>query len=153
MTVRVDKLTVAEWQAFARLRLRALSDAFGLDDPLYRREAQFTAGQWRRRIAEHAQFVVYVHNHPVGLIAGHRENADTVYLYSLWLAPEARGRNLSHALVDAALTWAREQQVRAVTLRVAVDNDVARGLYETFGFTRVGAADGDGEVAMRLRVG
>lgn len=154
MSARVARLTESDWQAFAGVRLRALTDSLGADDPQYRQEASFTAAQWRRRLRDHAQFAALIGNRPVGLIGAQQENAETVYLYSLWLDPSARGHGLARPLVAAALDWARDRRARTVNLRVAADNAVARGVYESLGFT-VLIAETTGpknEVAMTLSV-
>ncbi|MBS1693330.1 MAG: GNAT family N-acetyltransferase [Actinobacteria bacterium] len=130
----MDRLAESDWRLFAVVRLRALCDALGVDDPQYRQEASFTAAQWRRRLREHAQFVAIVDERPVGLIGAQQESTQRVYLYSLWLDPAARGLGLARALVGAALAWARTRQAHTVTLRVATDNAVARGVYEGMGF-------------------
>ncbi|KUI00627.1 GNAT family N-acetyltransferase [Mycobacterium sp. IS-3022] len=135
MTVCVARLDESHWRVFAGMRLRALADALGEDDPSYRDEAAFTAAQWRRRLRDHAQFAAVVGDRPVGLIAAQRENPETVYLYSLWLDPAARGRGLARRLVATAVDWARASQVHTVKLRVATDNAAARGVYESLGFT------------------
>lgn len=122
---------------FAVLRLRALAEALGVDDRQYRQESAFTAGQWRRRLRDHAQFAAMIGHRPVGLIAAQRENAGSVYLYSLWLDPAARGHGLARPLVAAALEWARRQRARTVWLRVADGNAAARAIYEGFGFSDV----------------
>lgn len=154
MSAHVARLTESDWQAFARVRLQALTDSLGADDPQYRHEASFTAAQWRRRLRDHAQFAALIGNRPVGLIGAQPENAHTVYLYSLWLDPAARGHGLARPLVAAAVDWARDRRARTVTLRVAAGNTVARGVYESLGFTALstdtlGAPD---EVAMSLSV-
>jgi RimJ/RimL family protein N-acetyltransferase len=152
---RIARLTESDWELFANVRLRAISDSLGADDAQYRHEAGFTAGQWRRRLRDHAQFVALVGERPVGLIAAQQENTDSVYLYSLWLDPAARGHGLARPLVAAALDWARRQGVHRVTLRVAADNAVARSVYDSFGFTiTVGAVAGarESEVAMWLSI-
>jgi ribosomal protein S18 acetylase RimI-like enzyme len=154
VTARVARLTESDWQLFAGVRLRALTDSLGANDPQYQQESAFTAAQWRRRLRDHAQFAALIGNRPVGLIAAQRENAETVYLYSLWLDPAARGHGLARSLVATAVDWARNCRARTVTLRVALDNAVARGVYESLGFT-VGApetASSRGEVAMSLRL-
>ena len=89
------------------MRLRALTDSLGADDPQYQREVAFTAAQWRRRLRDHAQFAALLDDRPVGLIGAQQENAETVYLYSLWLDPAARGHGLARSLVAAAVDWAR----------------------------------------------
>jgi ribosomal protein S18 acetylase RimI-like enzyme len=155
VTARVARLTEADWRVFAGVRLRALTDSLGERDPQYQQEAAFTAAQWRRRLRDHAQFAALTGNRPVGLIGAQLENAETVYLYSLWLDPAARGHGLARSLVAAAVDWARDRRARTVTLRVAADNAVARGVYESLGFTLT-AAEARGprsEVAMSLSVG
>jgi RimJ/RimL family protein N-acetyltransferase len=154
VTARVARLTESDWRVFAGVRLRALTDTLGEKDPQYQQEAAFTAAQWRRRLRDHAQFAVLIGDRPVGLIGAQLENADTAYLYSLWLDPTARGKGLARPLVAAAVDWARERRARTVTLRVAADNAVARGVYASLGFT-VASADTRGprdEVAMSLSV-
>jgi len=155
VTGRVARLTESDWQMFAGVRLRALTDSLGENDPQYQHESTFTAAQWRRRLRDHAQFAALIGNRPVGLIGAQLENAETVYLYSLWLDPTARGHGLARPLVAAAVDFARDRRARTVTLRVAADNAVARGVYESLGFT-VTSAETRGprdEVAMSLSVG
>lgn len=155
VTGRVARLTESDWQVFAGVRLRALTDSLGENDPQYQHESTFTAAQWRRRLRDHAQFAAMIDNRPVGLIGAQLENAETVYLYSLWLDPTARGHGLARPLVAAAVDFARDRRARTVTLRVAADNTVARGVYESLGFT-VTSAEIRGpknEVAMSLSVG
>jgi RimJ/RimL family protein N-acetyltransferase len=150
---RVARLTEADWQVFAVIRLQALTDSLGPTDPQYRREASFTAAQWRRRLREHVAFTVLVDERPMGLISAQHQSVDSVYLYSLWLAPEARGLGLAGDLLDAAVQWARSKHVHTVTLRVAPDNDVARGIYEKAGFRVAAATVGPRrELAMSLTV-
>jgi RimJ/RimL family protein N-acetyltransferase len=151
---RVARLTESDWQLFSVVRLRALTDSLGADDPQCRQEASFTAAQWRRRLRDHAQFAALIDDRPVGLISAQQENAETVYLYSLWLDPDARGHGLARPLVAAALDWARRQRARRVTLRVAEDNAVARSVYESLGFSVATAEKRGtpGELVMSLSV-
>lgn len=151
---RIRRLTESDWRLFAVLRLRALAEALGVDDRQYRQESAFTAGQWRRRLRDHAQFAAIIGQRPVGLIAAQRETAGSVYLYSLWLDPAARGHGLARPLVATALDWARRQRARTVWLRVADGNAVARAIYEGFGFSECDPPTGgkDYETAMALTV-
>jgi hypothetical protein len=55
-TARVARLTESDWRMFAGVRLRALTDSLGENDPQYKQEAGFSAAQWRRRLRDHAQF-------------------------------------------------------------------------------------------------
>ncbi|MGA5467130.1 GNAT family N-acetyltransferase [Mycobacterium sp. NPDC050041] len=153
-TARVARLAESDWRTFAVIRLRALTDSLGSDDPQFVNESAFTAAQWRRRLRDHAQFAAFVDDRPVGLIGAQKESVDTVYLYSLWLDPEARGHGLARPLVEAAVDWASRQGARTVTLRVAADNSVARSVYESVGFTvkSVTAEKSRPEFAMALSV-
>ena len=68
--------------------------------------------------------------------------------------PSLRGQGMGQKLVAAAVDWARDRHASIVTLRVAVDNTVARSVYESLGFTPV---PGEGvnardEVPMSLSV-
>ena len=155
MTGEVIRFTESDWRVFAAIRLRALIDALGERDPQYQKESAFTAAQWRRRIRNHAQFATLVDGRPVGLIAAQQENLDSVYLYSLWLDPDVRGKGLARPLVAAAVKWARDQQVQTITLRVVADNLAARAVYESLGFAFVATAETaepQDEVAMTLSV-
>lgn len=154
MSTRVARLTESDWRVFAQMRLRALTESLGENHPSYRQEAAFTAAQWRGRLREHAQFAAIVADRPVGLLAAQQQNTETVYLYSLWLHPSARGGGLARRLVAAGLDWARARGVRIVRLRVAADNAAARGVYESLGF-RVAPHEtsaGQSELAMTLSV-
>lgn len=151
-TARITRLTESDWEQFAHLRLRALADAFGTSDEQYLAESRMTPAHWRQRLREHVQFVVFVTDRPVGLIAAHLEDPGAVYLYSLWLDRRVRGRGLGRQLVGAALDWARRVGARVVTLRMARDNTVARAVYQSFGFTEVAGVD-PAEVVMVLRIG
>lgn len=148
----VTRLAESDWRVFAVLRLRALTDTVGTGDLQYREETAFTASQWRRRLRAHAQFAALVDDHPVGLIGAQRATAESVYLYSLWLEPDARGRGLGRALVAAAVDWARSEKARVVTLRVDATNSAARGVYERLGFDVVGPAASATELTMSLSV-
>jgi RimJ/RimL family protein N-acetyltransferase len=154
VTARITRLAESDWREFAVIRLRALVDSLGEGDPQYRKEVTFTAAQWRRRLRDHAQFAALAGDRVVGLIAAQRQNPESVYLYSLWLDPAARGRGLARSLVAAAVDWARDQRVRTITLRVASGNVAARAVYESLGFAATGAqtADAQAEVAMSLSV-
>lgn len=148
---RIARLTETDWQAFAGVRLRALTDSLGAEDPQYRHEATFTAAQWRRRLRAHAQFAAVVDNRPVGLIGAQRQSAESVYLYSLWLDPSARGHGLGRTLVTEAVDWARSQRAQRVTLKVHAGNAAARAVYEGLGF-RATAPETAGEITMTLSV-
>ena len=153
LAARVSRLTESDWEQFAELRLRALTDTFGIADPQYRTEARFTPADWRRRVRDHAQFAAFVSGRPVGLVAAYQQSAETAYIYSLWVDPQARGEGLARRLVTAVLDWARRQGVRTATLRMEPGNSAARTVYEGLGFTEIPSGDTTREVGMTLTIG
>ncbi|GHJ38116.1 GNAT family N-acetyltransferase [Streptomyces sp. TS71-3] len=61
-------------------------------------------------------------------------NAHVRQIRGLTVSPDARGRGVGRALVDAAVEEARRQGARRITLRVLGHNAPARALYESAGF-------------------
>lgn len=75
-------------------------------------------------------------------------------LYSLAVAPEARGRGVGSLLLDAALRATAERDATALTLEVRADNAAALALYERQGFTMTGRSPeyySDGAAALHFR--
>jgi len=64
--------------------------------------------------------------------------ADEGEIANLAVAPEARGKGIGAALLDAALTHAERMHVSAVYLEVRDSNQTARRLYASRGFAEVG---------------
>ncbi len=67
-----------------------------------------------------------------------RRNSLVARLYSLVIAPEARGLGLGRALLAAAQRRAKTRQCRSMRLEVRIDNPAAIALYETAGYKRIG---------------
>ena len=59
-------------------------------------------------------------------------------LVSMWVRPQARGRQVGSALVEAVMAYARARPVARVHLWVTETNKAARRLYERCGFTPTG---------------
>lgn len=60
----------------------------------------------------------------------------TMILNDLFVAPEARGRGVGHALLAAACDHARTVGAKRLTLSTAVDNSAAHALYVRAGWQR-----------------
>jgi GNAT superfamily N-acetyltransferase len=56
----------------------------------------------------------------------------------MYVTPEARGRGVGRALMDAVIAWAREQGVEQLHLSVTVGNGPAERLYSACGFVSYG---------------
>jgi GNAT superfamily N-acetyltransferase len=57
-------------------------------------------------------------------------SADSCYLQDLFTAPEARGRGVARALIEAVTTWARSQNCGRVYWSTHETNATARRLYD-----------------------
>lgn len=155
----VRRVTADEWRALRDVRLRALADAptafeTRLEDARERPEQWWV--DWAARSAAgdaQAMFLAWDGDASVG-IAGTYVDADTRWLISMWTAPEARGRGVGRALVDAVVTFARDAGSDELRLEVTEGNDAAAALYRSCGFVANGIgdphADGTATHLMRL---
>lgn len=82
-----------------------------------------------------------------------RNGATCARLYSLAVAPAARGKGVARALVDAASALALDKGCLRLRLEVRRSNAVARRLYESAGFGVIGEKPDyydDGETALKM---
>ncbi len=131
-----------EWELWRALRLRALAespDAFG--ETLAEAQTHDEAG-WRHFVAwgpDRSRLVAEDGGVPIGMcvvvLAGDQRKAN---VYAMWVAPEARGRGVGKALIEAALRWARARAALDVTLHVSDRQPAARRLYERCRFCVTG---------------
>ncbi len=65
------------------------------------------------------------------------------YLAELYVTPPERGHGLGRALMEGAIARAKERGADGMDLNTSVDDEAARGLYESLGFTNLeGQPDG-----------
>jgi ribosomal protein S18 acetylase RimI-like enzyme len=137
----VAALTVDDWPLWRELRLRALAEspgAFGSTLAEWS-GAGDTEQRWRGRLRSVAHnLVASFGGEAVGMASGTEPVAGEVELLSMWVAPEARGRGVGEALIDAVVAWASSQGARGVALDVREGNLPAIGLYTRMGFADVG---------------
>jgi ribosomal protein S18 acetylase RimI-like enzyme len=73
-------------------------------------------------------------------------------LYSMWVAPHARGGGVARALVEGVIAWATERGARTLRTSVAEGNAAAARLYAGAGFADTGRREplghSDGVVAV-----
>ena len=141
----IERLQADDWERFYAIRIRALTeapDAFGstLEETQSR-----PVGHWRERLEESssATFVACEQASDVGLVVGApfwgEEREGAAGLYSMWVAPEARGRGIGSALVSTVSSWAQTLGYMDIYLDVADENAPAIALYESQGFVPTGA--------------
>ncbi|HLF23782.1 MAG TPA: N-acetyltransferase [Burkholderiales bacterium] len=83
----------------------------------------------------------------------YRADSPRARLYSLVVAPRARGRGLARTLVETAAAAAAERGCRCMNLEVRGDNIAAIGLYRKLGYRsvrRMAAYYEDGQDGLRF---
>ncbi len=134
-----------DWPIYRDLRLRALADAPQAFCSTHAEESQRTDDIWAARLAAPAfgdyqqgwPIAAEVDGMPVGL-AWVKLEGDHASVYQVWVAPEARGRGVGAALLDAAIGWARARKASEVRLDVTSGDGAAARLYRRLGFVDTG---------------
>ncbi|HWG14667.1 MAG TPA: GNAT family N-acetyltransferase [Streptosporangiaceae bacterium] len=130
-----------DWQAMRDIRLDALRDAPYAFASTYAREAAFPEETWRERARSGNSIVAYLPEsgqQPMGLVASIQEVPGVLELVSMWVRPQARGRQVGSALAEAIVERARRGQQAQVHLWVTESNKPALRLYERCGFSPTG---------------
>lgn len=134
--VLVRATTMTDWQALREIRLQALRDAPYAFASTHAREAAFAADEWRRRATRDGSFLAFLPEvSPAGLGGGYLAAPDTVELVGMYVRPQARGRGVGEAIIEAVAGWAIQQRAATLHLWVTETNKPARMLYERCGFT------------------
>lgn len=144
----IHTLHPADWPVYRTLRLRALADAPEAFGSTFAEESQRTDDAWAARLAApalgaHQQgwpFAAELDGAPVGLawVKLDAQDAATASLYQVWVAPEARGRGVGAALLEAAIAWTRARRANALHLHVTAGDGAAARLYRRLGFVDAG---------------
>ena len=139
--MRVRRLRADEADALRELRLRALQDSPWAFGSSFERELEHGPDWWEARAGQAGDEALYVADHNsalVGMAGGFvPSEPDTVQLWGMWVAPEARGRGLGRALVESVIDWAGGRRVQLDV----TDDERARGaaaLYRSLGFAPTG---------------
>ncbi|WP_213271364.1 N-acetyltransferase [Hyphomonas sp.] len=119
-------------------------------------EDRFDRRTWRRLLTGHASVLV-CEPPKGGLLAAavmlYRKGAALARLYSITVAPEARGQGLARTLMAACEADAAGRHARAVRLEVRSTNSSAIRLYEAGGYRVIATLESyypDGEAALRM---
>jgi ribosomal protein S18 acetylase RimI-like enzyme len=139
--LEVRRVRAGEWASLRQVRLRALAESPEAFATTFEEARTRPEGWWRRwaaRSAERAEQAMFLawEGDPAGIGGAFAEQGG-FRVISLWVEPGVRGRGIGRALLDAAVAFAGEAEVR---LSVADGNDSARRLYERYGFVDTGLA-------------
>ena len=137
--VLVRETVTADWQAWRGIRLQALRDAPDAFGSTYADQVLLGEAHWRQRVTGGGLFLAWLPevsaSEPTGMAGGYQETPGVVELISMFIRPQARGRGVGVALIDAVIGWARARDASSVHLWVTETNSRARLLYERQGFT------------------
>ncbi len=135
----IHQLTPEEWPRYRDVRLRALADSPESFASTLVDSQKFAAERWIDRLTNPAAavFVARRKGEDVGLIAS-APYGDWAGLYSMWVAPAARGKGVGDALVAAVIHWTTAQGQTRLVLDVGETNQSAIKLYTRMGFTPTG---------------
>lgn len=148
-------LTVDDWVQWKEMRLAALAEAPYAFHTRIEDWVGATEDRWRSRLEVPGRFLIAdLDGRPAGIVIGlPPDQTGVADLLSLWVAPFARGRGVSDALVEAVLDTARAQGAERVALHVVEGNEPASGLYRRHGFVDLGPVPGtavDGRMEHRM---
>jgi ribosomal protein S18 acetylase RimI-like enzyme len=131
-----------DWERVREIRLRALEDSPTAFAARLDQERDRPESFWRGRLEEEgsATFLAIEEETTVGLVTVFLmdEAPEEAHLVSMWVAPERRRHGLGRRLIEAVLSWARDQRAEGVRLWVTETNNDARRLYRSAGFIETG---------------
>jgi ribosomal protein S18 acetylase RimI-like enzyme len=140
--MNIRRLTPLDAQAFQGLRLAALRDTPTAFASSYEEEKDFPLATVQGRLALRADrgaFGAFLDDTLVGIVVLGRAEQKKVrhkaLIWSVYVAPHARGRGIGRALLQEAVSLARSvPEFRQVNVGVNAGNAVAIRLYESLGF-------------------
>lgn len=134
----IRRVGTDDWQRLRDVRLRALAtdpDAFleTVEDA-----RTFPDERWRQRAQPSEHRVTFVDERDgvfdAMVSAFLDDDAHTVHLVGMWVAPDLRGRGVARELVEQIIQWSRRHGRVRVVLSVEGGNPRAARLYEKCGF-------------------
>jgi GNAT superfamily N-acetyltransferase len=139
-SIRVHVLRAHELERFRAIRLRSLADAPEAFGTRLGDATTWPDETWAHLFESLVAFVVELDGADVGLARCAAEPGvpEAARLGSFWVAPEARGRGVGEALIDAVAQWAREAGFVELRVDVTDDNAAAIALYARMGFEPTG---------------
>jgi len=129
-----------DWRALRAIRLEALRDTPEAYGETYESAAEFSDDQWREAATTWSYFIAERDGDVVGMVSGgeHDKYPGTLWMYSLYVTPSARGRGVADQLVDAVTAWARDGGVSELYLHVTMRAQRAKAFYTRIGFEATG---------------
>lgn len=137
----IELLKPDQWHRYRELRLIALRDAPNAFGSTLAREQHQPESFWRDRLSRaQATLIACSYSKDVGLavIAPFSHEPHHAGLFSVWVAPQARGQGISDLLVARAIICASSAGFYKLSLEVGDHNQHAINLYLRMGFKPTG---------------
>lgn len=142
MPVEVRRIAARDWLLLRDLRLASLADAPQAFGQRHEEAAKLPDEEWQQTARastegeRRAWFLAQSDaGAAVGLVQARRRPSADCLLFSMWVTPEARGRGVGRALVEAVAEWGAAWGAQRVVLWVYGANHGAQRFYERLGFT------------------
>jgi len=114
-------------------RFKRSPDAFS---STLKQAEKYKQSDWKKGIQETSTFIAVKDGVDQGLVrcAEDRSDPSSLFLISMWVAPNARRNGLSEKLIVAAVGWAQQRGIDQLFLDVADENFSAIALYDKWKF-------------------
>lgn len=87
------------------------------------------------------------------MVGFHSEEKQSAWFDRFMIAAEHQGKGYAHQYIPLILNYIKmKYQVKSIKLSIIPTNDVAKQLYEKYGFLLTGETDPEGELIMELFV-
>jgi GNAT superfamily N-acetyltransferase len=140
--IRFEQLGGTEGTRLRSIRLRALQDAPDAFGSTFAEACARPMHDWVEQVMRLPTFVAVADGRDVAMVrcARDKDDIETAWLISMWVAPEVRRSGIGGELVDLVIAWARDHNIRRLVLDVADLNAPAIALYDAKGFRANGKA-------------
>lgn len=146
--ITAQRVTSENLSIFKAVRLRALQENPSAFGSTYAREAAFPESEWLVRLERWSGdkgvgFLAMEEGTPCGIAGAllDLEDMSRAQLVSMWTAPAHRRNGVGRLLVSAVFDWAKQRQVKILSLMVTSPNDSAMQFYERLGFAKTGRTE------------
>ncbi len=140
MELSVRRAGPEEAETLRAIRLEALSDSPGAYGTTYDDVIGWSLEQWAARLSGTPHFFGLRDSRVRGLAVGgtHDRFPGTLWLFGMYVGPDARGTGLAEALVRAVEAWAAESGAHELHLSVVLSQQRAVAFYRRLGYVEVG---------------
>lgn len=138
--LEIKQLYAGEWERLRQIRLAALKEAPEAFGSTFEAISTVDKEGWTKQLHTLPTFVATHHGIDSGIVrcAPCSDRKGVADLISMWVAPEARGKGVGEALIEAVISWCRSEGYTQLLLEVGDRNTFAMALYERKGFKATG---------------